>query len=274
MTVKEKGEEKFFVSTVKGVKIKVIQDFLSKVLNIPNEGNQFFNSWFSSTSVTREQLILEYTKPTFDFNSTNLKDAPKFLHNMIIHTILPRCGTFEVVTNIDLCILYHLMNKTPLNLCYIMIQYMIDQCFSIKPKVVGLPYGMNLTPIFRAANISLDEEDGQDTFMKFTAKTISQLRLTTTNMPISQKTSSLKRLVDQKVQMSEKKQKTEIVKKPPTNLKKDAGEGSLKANSPPTNKSFALVAEKARELIDDSTQEFEAMLARKVVENVGETVGV
>jgi len=79
---------------------------------------------------------------------------------------------------------------------------MIDQCFSIKQKVVGLPYGMNLKPIFRAANISLDEEEEQDTFMKFTAKTISQLRLTTTNMLIPQKTGSLKRLTDHKVQKS------------------------------------------------------------------------
>jgi len=122
MRVKEKNEEKFLVSTVKGVKIQVTQDdFLSKFLNIPNEGNQLFNSWFSSTSVTREQLILEYTKPTLEFNSTNLKDAPKILHNMIRHTILPKCGTFDAITDTDLCILYHLMNKTPLNLCYIMI---------------------------------------------------------------------------------------------------------------------------------------------------------
>jgi len=43
---------------------------------------------------------------------------------------------------------------------------------------------------------------------------------------------------------------------------------------PPTNEVFALVAEHARELIDDSTQEFEAMMARKAVENVEETAGI
>jgi len=138
------------------------------------------------------------------------------------------------------------MNKTPLNLCYIMIQYMIDQCFSIKQKVVGLPYGMNLTPIFRAANISLDKEEGQDTFMKFIAKTISQLRLTSTNMLIPQKTGSVKRLADQKVYKSRKKQKAEKVEKPPSNIKKDAGEGSHKVKSHPSNKFFAQVAERAR----------------------------
>jgi len=35
VTVKEKNEEKFIVSTAKGVKIKMTQEFLSKALNIP-----------------------------------------------------------------------------------------------------------------------------------------------------------------------------------------------------------------------------------------------
>jgi len=51
--------------------------------------------------------------------------------------------------------------------------------------------------------------------MKFTAKTISQLCLTSTNMTAPQKTGSIKRLADQKVQMSEKKQKAEKVEKLP-----------------------------------------------------------
>jgi len=147
---------------------------------------------------------------------------------------------------------------------------MIDQCFSIKQKVAGLPYGMHLTPIFRAAKISLDEEQGENTFMRFTAKTISQLCLTSTNIPILPKSESVKRPADKKIQKSGKKQKAEKVEKS-SSLKKVAGEGSHKVNSPPANEFFALVAERARELIDDSTQELEAMLAKKVVENVGES---
>jgi len=262
--VKEGNEEKFLVSTVKEVKFQVTQDFLSKVLNIPNEGNQLFNSWYSSIGVTREQLILEYTKPKLEFNSTNLKDAPKILHNMTRHTLLPRCGTFDAITVIDLCILYHLMNKTLLNFCYIMIQYMIDQCYSIKQKVAGLPYGMNLTLIFMVANISLDEEEGQDTFMKFTAKTISQLRITSTNMPIPQRTGSMKRLVDQKDQKARKKQKDERAEK---SLKKDVGEGSHKVNSTPATEIFAHAVEHAKELIEASSQQFEAILAQKALMN-------
>ncbi|KEH17462.1 hypothetical protein MTR_0014s0490 [Medicago truncatula] len=209
MTVKEHNEEKFLESTVKGVRIQVSHNLLSDILKIPNEGNELYNSWFSSVGVTREQLFEEYIKPNHDINSTNLEDTPKILHNMIRHTLLPRCGSFEVITDTDLCIIYHLITKTKLNLCFVMLQHMMDQCYSFKQKVAGLPYGMHLTPIFEAAGISLGKEKGQDTFMRFTAKTISQLHITTSNMPIPQKTGSVKRLADQKVQEVRKKQKTD-----------------------------------------------------------------
>jgi len=268
MRVKEENGEKFLESTVKGVKFQVTQDSLSNTLSIPNQGNQLFNSWLSSIDVSRDQLIIEYTKPELEFNSTNLRDAPKVLHNMIRHTILPRCGTFDAITDLDLCILYHLMNKIPLNFCYIMIQYMIDQCFSIKQKVAGLPYGMHLTPIFEAAGISLNKEKGEDTFMKFTAKTISQLHITTTNMPTPQKTRSVKRLADQKVQEVRKKQKAD------KSTKKDFEPSSHKNEKDkptPAVEVFAHIAEHARELIEASNQQFEVMLAQKAVEYVGES---
>jgi len=268
MRVKEENGEKFLESTVKGVKFQVTQDSLSNILSIPNQGNQLFNSWLSSIDVSRDQLILEYTKPELEFKSTNLRDAPKILHNMIRHTILPRCGIFDAITDLDMCILYHHMNKIPLNLCYIVIQYMIDQCFSIKQKVAGLPYGIHLRPIFEAAGISLNKEKGEDTFIKFTAKTISQLHITTTNMPTPQKTGSVKRLADQKVQEVRKKQKGD------KSTKKDfepSSHKNEKGKPTPAPEVFAHIAEHAGELIEASNQRFEAMFARKAVENVGES---
>jgi len=44
MVVKEKKEEKVLVSSVKGVKVTITQESLSKALNIPNKGNQLYNS--------------------------------------------------------------------------------------------------------------------------------------------------------------------------------------------------------------------------------------
>jgi len=268
MTVKEQNGEKFPESTVKGVRIHVSQNSLSNVLNIPNNGNQLYNSRFSSLGVTREQLLAEYIKPNCASNSTNFKDTPKILHNMIRHTLLPRCGSFEVITDADLCIMHHLLTKTKFNLCFVMLQHMMDQCFSIKQKVAGLPYGMHFTPIFEAVGISLNKEKGEDTFMKFTAKTISQLHITTTNMPTPQKTGSVKRLDDQKVQEVRKKRKAD------KSTKKDFESSSNKNEKDkptPAAEVYAHIVEHARELIEASNQQFEAMLAQKAVENVGES---
>ena len=270
MTVKELSEEKFLESTVKGVRIQVSQKILSDILNIPNEGNEMYNSWFSSIGVTREQLLENYIKPNDDVNSTNLEDTPKILHNMIRHTLLPRCGSFEVITDTDLCIIHHLITKTKLNLCFVMLQHMIDQCFSFKQKVAGLPYGMHLTPIFEAAGISLDKEKGQNIFMRFTAKTISQLHITTSNMPIPQKTGSVKRLADQKVLEVRKKQKAD------KSAKKEIGSSSQnieKGKATPAVEVFAHIAEHARELVEASQEQFEAMLGKKAAEKVGKSDG-
>jgi len=60
MTVKEKKNEneKFLISSVKGVQIKVTQ-----ALQISNEGNRlFFKSWFNNVGVNHNQLIIKYTK--------------------------------------------------------------------------------------------------------------------------------------------------------------------------------------------------------------------
>jgi len=188
LSVKEKKNvnEKFLISSVKGVKIEVTQEFLSQVLNIPNEDRRMFSSfWFEEAKVNRNQLIIKYTKENKTFNSTNLEDTPKILHNMIRHTLLPRCGSFDVISDIDLCIIYHLMNKTKLNLCYIIIQHMIDSCLAIKQTVVGLPYGMHLTPLFQKVNVPLEGEERRLDFMTFSSKTIGQLHITTSNMSSS-----------------------------------------------------------------------------------------
>jgi len=59
---------------------------------------------------------------------------------------------------------------------------MIDSCLVIKQTVVGLPYGMHLTPIFEKAKMPLKGEKCKLDFMKFTSKTLGQLRITTTNI--------------------------------------------------------------------------------------------
>lgn len=184
MRIKEKKKEKILTTTVKGVEIIIIKEFLSKALRIPNEGNElFFPSWFAKMKVSRDKLIAEYTKPDLPLNSTNLKDVPNFLHNMVRHNLLPRSGTFEAVSDTNLCIMYHLIQKKKLNFYYIILQHMINYFMNPKKSNVSIAYGMHITLILRTAKVDLEGEDGNYTFMRFTSKNLAQLHITTTNMP-------------------------------------------------------------------------------------------
>jgi len=60
---------------------------------------------------------------------------------------------------------------------------MIDSCLDVKRKIVELPCGMHLTPIFKDAQVSLEGKESKYTFMRFTTKTLGQLHITTSNMP-------------------------------------------------------------------------------------------
>ena len=272
MKIKEKNKEKTLITTVKGVEIKITKEFLSKALRIPDEGNElFFPSWFHEMKVSRNKLIVEYTKPDLPFNSTNLKDVPKILHNMIRHTLLPRSGTFEAVTDTDLCIMYHLITKKKLNLCYIILQHMIDSCMNPKQSNAALAYGMHITPILRAAKIDLEGEAGDYTFMRFTSKTLAQLHITTSNMPTpvsSEATGSVKRHSEQKDKKSRKKRKLEKVRNLSSIQREEEAKTSEKevsnediADSPPKDGEpsavnlFQEVAERAREILQQNAED-------------------
>jgi len=257
---KKKENENFLISSIKGVQITVTQDFLSEVLKIPNEGNKLFScSWFDDLNVDRNQLITKYTKEKLTFNSTNLVDVPKILHNMIRHTLVPKCGSFDVVYDMDLCIIHHLLNKTKLNLCFLIIQHMIDSCSAIKQTVAGLPYGMHFTPIFQKAKVPLEGEKRKLDFMKFTSKTLGELRITTTNMASFTTFGNMGLVRDLLIRMFQKikkKRKIEEIKdKTPENTK-------VRPSFPLALEIFSKVAELAKEIVEEGNTQFSSLIGK------------
>jgi len=252
----------------------VVRAKKSKKISLrPISRTKYFNSWFNDARVSRNQLITLYTQPDFVFKSASLEDVPKILHNMIRHTLLPRCGSFDVVSDTDLCIIYHLMTKTKLNLCFIIIQHMIDSCLAIKHSVAGLPYRMHMTPIFKKANVSLEGEESKYDFMRFTAKNLGQLHITTSNMPTpptSGTSGFVKRHADQKVQKTRKKRKVEKVRNL-SSIQKEKEDGSPKdaddqAHYPPAMKLFSQVVELARKIVQNVVDEEQFQKEDEVVQ--------
>jgi len=219
---------------------------------------QGWTNFVSLQEHTYEDLVREfYTKENHTFNSTNLEEVPKILHNMIRHTLVPKCGSFDVVSDMDLCIIYTFMNKTKLNLCFIIIQHMIDSCLAIKQTVSRLPFGMHLTSIFQKANVTLEGEKRRLNFMKFTSKTLGQLRITTSNMSSSTTSGiseSIKRPSNQNVQKTRKKRKVEETRdKSPENAE-------VRPPSPPALELFSQISKLAKEIVQEGSSQFKALI--------------
>ncbi|XP_058741041.1 uncharacterized protein LOC131613384 [Vicia villosa] len=145
------------ISSVKGQQITLTPELLCEILHVPNNGLHLFNDeWPSSYDLDIESYRLSITKhPAERFVSANLESLSHIIHDFYIHTILPRKGSMERVTDKDLLVIYHFSKKIPLNIGYLVLNYL---------KHTGLrarsaPYGMLLTKIFKHFNVPLDDED-------------------------------------------------------------------------------------------------------------------
>jgi hypothetical protein len=91
-------------------------------------------------------------------NSSNIQDLSKILHNMCLHSLLPRLGSFKNITNADLCIIYHLTKKLLLNLNHLIVLYTVRA--ATKKKISStFPYGMLLTLIFKDFKMPYKDEE-------------------------------------------------------------------------------------------------------------------
>ncbi|XP_058784444.1 uncharacterized protein LOC131659251 [Vicia villosa] len=155
--IKPSESDTQLISSVKGRQITLTPELLCDILHVPNNGLHLFNDdWPSSYDLDIESYRLSITKHQTDrFVSANLEPLSHIIHNFCIHTILPRKGSMERITDKDLLVIYHFSKKTPLNIGYLVLNYI---------KHTGLrarsaPYGMLLTNIFKHFNVPLNDED-------------------------------------------------------------------------------------------------------------------
>ncbi|KDP20635.1 hypothetical protein JCGZ_03958 [Jatropha curcas] len=85
---------------------------------------------------------------------SNLTESMKWLYKIIVHYIYPKSASLTYVNQVELCIMWHIVEKKPLNLCHIVFDKLQNN-----PK--KLPYGMILTPVFEFLNVDLDKHVGQ-----------------------------------------------------------------------------------------------------------------
>lgn len=144
---------------------------------------------------------------------------------------------------------------------------MIDSCLAVKQSVAGLPYGMHLTSIFQKANIPLDGEKRKLDFMKFTSKTLGQLRITTSNMPTftnSGNSGSAKRMSKQNVLRTRKKRKVEEIR----DMSSKNTSGNPSSQSAPAL--LSEVSKLAKELVYEGSSQYKVLIGEVSSQKVDE----
>ncbi|GAU49897.1 hypothetical protein TSUD_281820 [Trifolium subterraneum] len=174
------SEKDQIVSDLKGIKVRVTEELLGKLLKIPTEGNKVYGiNWFSKLCVDTTSFMKQIFEPGTplikDPPSSKLKHEFKMIHNVCLHSIFPRKGSKDKVTHNDMMIMYHLSQQIKLNLPYVLIQHMINTIENENKKVT-LPYGMFLTRVFREFKVSFVGEESKNTYTTFTTKNIDRMK--------------------------------------------------------------------------------------------------
>jgi hypothetical protein len=123
------SEQNYIIYEIKGKKIKLTEQVLGNLLNLPLSGHKLYgSSWFKMASLNKKDLMTEMVEPgtilKYNPPSSQLKHDYKMLHNMCLHSIFPRKGSKNKVTDNDM-MMYHMFNKIKMNFPYFLIQHMI-----------------------------------------------------------------------------------------------------------------------------------------------------
>uniref|UniRef100_A0A2N9G5I4 Aminotransferase-like plant mobile domain-containing protein n=1 Tax=Fagus sylvatica TaxID=28930 RepID=A0A2N9G5I4_FAGSY len=130
-------------------------EFLAPVLNVILQivGVQFegYSPLESIRQMCGNPNIEELSRPKI----ADLTLESRLIHHIIAHNILPRSGSYEYTSYLDLFILWCILNKVKLDLAFY-IGWHMDTC--VKKKNGALPYGLQITTILNHFGVDLSGE--------------------------------------------------------------------------------------------------------------------
>ncbi|EEF43327.1 conserved hypothetical protein [Ricinus communis] len=153
-------------SFVKGKEIRLNQKSLKKIIGIPNFGTEICENdykWVENdvgiSRVEAFKMLLENPDSSVvssKVDACHLKLEMRLLHLMVVHIILPRKRSLNCVSDMDLLVMWHILNGMDFNLPFVLLSHMVA---CSEKKNAYLPYGMMLTLIFKHFKVSLEEEE-------------------------------------------------------------------------------------------------------------------
>ncbi|XP_057994970.1 uncharacterized protein LOC131175275 [Hevea brasiliensis] len=134
-------------------------DFLASVLNLPNDGNRIGTFKDSRKLEGYDEKAFQlsiFPEGTPENEMTNISLVPqnfRILQSFIRYLLNPRSGSHSYANSLDLCIMWHLVNKIRFNVPFFIFKVIA------KPSMHRrLPYAMPLTLIFQAMGVDLSKE--------------------------------------------------------------------------------------------------------------------
>ena len=140
------------------------------------------------------------------------------IYSFIQHTVLPRMGNTDVMTEIDHMVMFCLMIRRKINLVRLILDYMLSAMDDARRSHAALLYGMLLTRIFQRAQLPIDGHRKDEKYPATTMKTFSAIGL---------KSQGLEKVEKKK----KKKEKEKEKKRKSTNLQKDVSKPSEERRS-------------------------------------------
>jgi hypothetical protein len=149
-------------SYVKGKSISLPHSTLASILGVPRTGAQRYttNSWVqfegydpleSIRQMCGNPNIQELSRPKI----ADLTLESRLIHHIIAHNILPRSGSYEYTSYLDLFIMWAILNKVKLDLAFYITWHM-ETC--VKKKNGALPYGLHITTILNHFGVDFSGE--------------------------------------------------------------------------------------------------------------------
>ncbi|XP_057989064.1 uncharacterized protein LOC131172128 [Hevea brasiliensis] len=137
-------------------------EMITKALKLPNAGNKisthrdvarvpgfnlavFENEVFPTNTATNEKST-----------STKAFQHIKIIHSMVNYIFCPKSGSYGYLSYLDMCIMWHIVNKVRMNLAYLIFKNMC------KAYGIGkLPYAHLLTALFKEPDINVSKESSR-----------------------------------------------------------------------------------------------------------------
>jgi hypothetical protein len=149
-------------SYVKGKSISLPHSTLASILGVPRTGAQRYttNSWVqfegydpleSIRQMCGNPNIQELSRPKI----ADLTLESRLIHHIISHNILPRSGSYEYTSYLDLFIMWAILNKVKLDLAFYIAWHM-ETC--VNKKNGALPYGLHITTILNHFGVDFSGE--------------------------------------------------------------------------------------------------------------------